>query len=76
MPAFNPLTPSSQTREAISSPAFEETILPTEEAIFRARRKRPEMIAGDDCTSDQTTEFDHVGALQPDLPGVLHRSPG
>jgi hypothetical protein len=36
----------SQTREAVSSTGSQETIFLAEEAVFRERRRRPEMITG------------------------------
>jgi len=67
---------ASRAREVISSTGFQETIFLAEEAIFCKRRRWPEMIVGQHLRGVQTAEFGHVRSLQPDLPGILHRSPG
>jgi hypothetical protein len=56
--------------------ASHETIFPAKKPFFEGDEDGRKTLAANIAPSDQTTEFDHVGAIQPDLPGILHCSPG
>jgi len=49
---------------------------PAKKPFFEGGEDRRKILAANIAHSDQTTEFDHVSAIQPDLPGILHCSPG
>jgi hypothetical protein len=49
---------------------------PPKKPFFEGGEDGRKILAANIALSDQTTEFGHVGALQPDLPGILHCSPG
>jgi hypothetical protein len=49
---------------------------PAKKPFFEGGEDGRKILAANIAPSDQTTEFGHVGAIQPDLPGILHCSPG
>jgi hypothetical protein len=44
--------------------------------FFEGGEDGRKILAASMAFSDQTTEFDHVRAFKPDLPGILHCSFG
>jgi hypothetical protein len=49
---------------------------PARKPFFEGGEDGRKILAANMVPSDPTTEFGHVGAFQPDLPGILHCSLG
>jgi hypothetical protein len=48
---------------------------PARKPFFEGGEDGRKILAANMAPGGQTMEFDHVGAFQPDLPGILHCPP-